>query len=452
MDQIPFNFSARSACSAVIVVITIALCLVLCPGPAAAHDVAVDKIVTVLVRQEGERVDLLLRVPLDLLTAVPFPTARGEIEVQSARPALERALGLLGEAIAVFDNGRRVAPSAVAARLSLPSDQSFADYHGAAAHLARATPADAEIYSNQGYFDGHLRYAIGSPHAMLSLRSTLRRDLGDSVKLTVRYLPADGTERQLLMTSRSGRVTLNPTPYEAARFFFVAGIRTLLTGTEYLLLLVCLAVPLRTFRDFAVVGGALTAGCSAVLTGTAFNLDQLGSWFGDVAAAAMAASLVYLAVENIVRSTPRRWEAAAALGVLFGFGLSYLLRQRLPFAGPHVLVSVVSFNAGIQVVQLLVAAAVTAGAARLMPDGTTRRAGNLLLSAVIVHTGWHWAAQRASPLWQAGWPQLDAPSLHIAARWIAGVGLAIVAGKYLARRLETRSGDASGRIVQTRVN
>jgi hypothetical protein len=87
-----------------------------------------------------------------------------------------------------------------------------------------------------------------------------------------------------------------------------------------------------------------------------------------------------------------------------------------------------------------------------MPDGTKRRVGTLLLSAAIVHTGWHWAAQRASPLWQAGWPQLDGASLQIAARWIAGVALAILAGRYLARRLEARPVDASSRIVRTRVN
>jgi hypothetical protein len=124
-----------------------ALCGVLWPGPAAAHDVATDKPVTVFVRQEGDHADVLFRVPLDLFATVSFPSAGGQIEIETAKSALERALEVIGDAIAVFDNGRRVAPSAVAARLSLPSDQSFADYDSAAGHLARPTSSDAGVTS-----------------------------------------------------------------------------------------------------------------------------------------------------------------------------------------------------------------------------------------------------------------------------------------------------------------
>ena len=124
-------------------------------------------------------------------------------------------------------------------------------------------------------------------------------------------------------------------------------------------------------------------------------------------------------------------------------GLLYRLRDQLPFAGPHVLVSVLSFDAGVEVAQLLVVVALAVAASRLMPTATTGRIGMVLLSAVIVHIAWHATIDRALALRDAGGLPPDGLSLLILARWVAGVGLAIGAAKYLVRRLDARAANAS---------
>ena len=422
--------------------LALALCCAPWLAPLAAHEVAADRVVTAYLRTEADHADLLVRVPLDLLPTESFPTVNGQIDVGAAGPALGKALALVGGALAVFENGQAVPPAGVTARLSLPSDQSFNEFASAIAHLSEPAPAATAIYSNQGHLDAHLRYALRAPGAMIAIRSDLRADLGDSVKLTVRYLPYDGSPRELQVTSRSGRVALNPTAYEAARRFFLEGTGSLLQATDYLLLLACLLLPLRSLREIATVVAAVSVGRWAALIGAGFNLARLGPWFNDVAGAAISVSLLYVAVENIVRSRRRHWIAAGVLGVLLGFAWSYRLRGQLPFAGPHVLLSIFSFNAGVEVAQLAIVAGLAAGASRIVPAVLAGRAGLVLLSAIVVHVAWHSTVERTSALWDAGWPALDPQSLVIVARWIAGVALAILAARYLARRAGARPATA----------
>ena len=50
----------------------------------------------------------------------------------------------------------------------------------------------------------------------------------------------------------------------------------------------------------------------------------------------------------------RRWIAAFAFGLVYGFAFSFALGQTLQFAGSHLVTAVLTFNAGIELAQLLV--------------------------------------------------------------------------------------------------
>ena len=62
------------------------------------------------------------------------------------------------------------------------------------------------------------------------------------------------------------------------------------------------------------------------------------------------------------------------------------------------------------------------------------RVGAIILSALVAHTGWHWMIDRGEVLWKVEWPKLDAPSLTVLARWVAGVLLAAGAVHVLRKR------------------
>ena len=68
----------------------------------------------------------------------------------------------------------------------------------------------------------------------------------------------------------------------------------------------------------------------------------------------VAASIVYVGAENIVGARlHRRTLLAFAIGLVHGFGFSFIVKPTLQFAGSHVLASVLSFNLGVTLSQLL---------------------------------------------------------------------------------------------------
>jgi hypothetical protein len=134
----------------------------------------------------------------------------------------------------------------------------------------------------------------------------------------------------------------------------------------------------------------------------------------------IAASIVYMALENIVAPHVRlRWAIAFAFGLVHGFGFSFALRQTLQFAGSHLLTSLLSFNVGVELGQLLVLALLVPALGllfRFVPE----RTGTIVVSALVAHTGWHWMMERGDRLRQFRfpWPVLTAAGLASAARWL----------------------------------
>ena len=50
----------------------------------------------------------------------------------------------------------------------------------------------------------------------------------------------------------------------------------------------------------------------------------------------------------------RRWSIVFAFGLVHGFGFSFILADRMQFAGEHLLSSLLAFNVGVELGQLLV--------------------------------------------------------------------------------------------------
>ncbi len=126
----------------------------------------------------------------------------------------------------------------------------------------------------------------------------------------------------------------------------------------------------------------------------------------------IAASIVYMALENIVGvRVSRRWLITFGFGLVHGFGFSFALRETLQFAGSHLLTSLLAFNLGVELGQLLVLAIVVPMLALLFRYGVAERMGTIILSAFVAHTGWHWLTERGGQLLQFPVPALDLAAL-----------------------------------------
>ncbi len=412
---------------------------------AIAHDIPAKLEMNAFVKVDRNQAQLVIRMPLYVLGTAQFPALGRELDLAGSGPATQRALAGIAASIAIWENGTRLVPSSSVGRLSLPSDRSFGDYDQAVKHVATPLEAGTAIYTNQGFFDAHLTYPITSAGSRFTIRTMVAPELGDFVKLIVRYMPADGSSRAFLIASRSGQVPLNPAWYQAAGSFVCFGMGHILSGTDHLLFLLCLIIPFRRLRGLLPVITAFTLGHSITLLGTAYNLAPSGAWFPPFVEAAIAASIVYMALENITGANlQRRWIITGLFGLVHGFGFSYALKETLQFAGSHLLVSLLAFNVGIEIGQLMVLAAMLAGLALLfrLAFEKKQRIGVIVLSALVAHTAWHWMIARGEVLWKSPAPELNANSLMTLARWVAVLLIAVGAARFVAEWLEHRSSRA----------
>ena len=98
---------------------------------------------------------------------------------------------------------------------------------------------------------------------------------------------------------------------------------------------------------------------------------------------------------------------AFAFGLVHGFGFSFALRESLQFAGSHLLTSLLSFNVGVELGQLLVLALIIPALHLLFRFVVAERIGTIVLSALVAHTAWHWTVDRWGTLRRFAWPAFD---------------------------------------------
>jgi hypothetical protein len=217
-------------------------------------------------------------------------------------------------------------------------------------------------------------------------------------------------------------VHFDPRWHQAARQFVELGFRHILDGTDHLLFLLCLVIPFRRLRALVPIVTAFTVAHSITLIASAYDMAPDALWFPPLIEVLIAASIVYMAIENIVGTDTvhRRWMIAFGFGLVHGFGFSFALRQTLQFAGSHLLTSLLSFNVGVELGQLFVLLVMIPVLEVLFRFVLAERVGTVILSAFVAHAGWHWMADRADRLrqYRFEWPAVNAAFLADAARWL----------------------------------
>jgi HupE / UreJ protein len=428
-------------------VAAVLLTLALACLPAAAHDLPMNSIMNAFVKVEPRQIDLVVRVPLDLLRGVPFPLKGSEYDVGASEPAAQLALLLLEDGFAILEDGVRLTASSSSGRLSPPSDRSFESYEAAAALADRPPDATTPILYDKGSFDIHFTYPISSPKSVFKIQTQVAADLGNGAMLTVRYLPMGDTSRAMIINSGAEPSALNPAWYHAAGGFILLGIEHILTGLDHLLFLFCLVIPVHRVLRLVSVITAFTLAHSITLFASAFHFAPQGAWFPPFVDMAIAASIVYTAIENIYGANlRRRWLLAGMFGLVHGFGFSNALGQSLQFAGSHLLLSLLSFNIGIEIGQLGVLAVmlpVLALFRRLVPE----RTGIIILSAIAALIGSYWIVERWHALSQQ-WPRLNADAVVAASRW-ASVVLIVLAVAWIFFKRAAHKSHRRGKAIET---
>ena len=404
-------------------------------APAAAHEIPARVVVQAFVKPEGQRLQLLVRVPLQAMRDIVFPQRGDYLDLAAVAPLLpDQARLWIADYITVFENDRRLdAPRIAAARVSLPSDPSFTLFSTALAHTTGGQlPVETDLVLEQAMMDVLLEYRIASDQSNFSITPALAH-LGGRTTTVLRFLPPNSAERALTFVGDPGLVRLDPRWHQAAWQFVKLGFAHILGGIDHLLFLLCLVIPFRRIGPLVVIVTSFTVAHSITLIASVIGLAPNALWFPPLIEMLIALSIVYTAFENIVGpKLERRWLIAFGFGLVHGFGFSFLLRDTLQFAGSHLAVSLVTFNIGVELGQLfailLMVPVLDFAFKRALPE----RIGTILLSALVAHSAWHWTATRASELrqYRFEWPAFDLILLAAFMRWMA-LGLILAGAVWL---------------------
>lgn len=413
----------------------------------AAHEIPRHVTVNAFVRPDGDRLRILVRAPLGAMRDMEFPEAAGGfLDVRTADPVLRAAVAQwILPGLQLFENGRAVAPARIAAaRISLPSDRSFVSYGNALAHVTDAGLTEAtQLPWQQALLDVLLEYPIASESAQFAIRPGFDR-LGVEVVTILRFVTRDGV-RPFEFRGDPGLVQLDPRMHQAAWHFVKLGFLHVLDGADHLLFLFCLVVPLRRLRPLIVVVTAFTVAHSITLVASASGLAPRGLWFPPLVETLIAASILAMAIENVVAagSVRRRGLLAFGFGLVHGFGFSFALTETMQFAGSHLLLSLLSFNAGVEIGQVFVLSSLVPLVQAAFRYGLPERAGTIVLSLLIGHVSWHWMADRWTVLRAFPLPAFDAAARLVAIRVLLAIVI-VAAASWLGRRLIARAGGPVG--------
>jgi hypothetical protein len=325
-------------------------------------------------------------------------------------------------------NARLPKPKIAGARVSVESDKSFASYDDALAHvMGPRLPSSMELYWDQAMLDVLFEYPIQSDRSDFSIHPGFER-LGLRTVTVLRFMPPSGVVRAFEFLGDPGLVRLDPHWYQAAFRFVQLGFFHILEGTDHLLFLFCLIIPFRKIRELVAVVTSFTIAHSITLIASAMNLGPDALWFPPLIETLIAVSIFYMALENIVGHVGRRWLITFGFGLVHGFGFSFALRQTLQFAGSHLLTSLLSFNVGVEIGQVLVLLLAIPALELLFKRVVAERIGTIILSTIIAHTAWHWMAERFDRLrqFQFVWPALTATFMLWVVRWL--IAFVILAG------------------------
>ena len=440
--------------ASIVAALLLALSAALAPRSASAHDIPESVRVQAFVKPEGPALRVLVRVPLEAMRDVDVPRrGSGMLDLRRAEPALREAADMwLSDALEIReDDSRLPRPRVARVRVSLPSDRSFGSYEAALAHFsAPPLPEGTELYWSQGLLDAWLEYPIASERSSFAIHPGFER-LGVRVDTVVRYVTPDGDVRAFDLHGDPGLVRLDPSWHQAAARFVEAGFRHILSGPDHLLFLVLLVLPFRRLLPLAAIVTAFTVAHSITLVAAGLGYGPRALWFPPLVETLIAASIVYMAIDNFFGARlGRRWVLTLAFGLIHGFGFAYGLNEILQFAGSHLVLSLLAFNVGVELGQLALLCVLVPllnAFLKICPEKPLVLVASLLAG----HTAWHWMLERGEKLAKFPFPPLDEASLLSALRWLAAFVAAGAAAWLGARGLaKALRGAAHGRMDDER--
>ncbi|MDT5269878.1 MAG: hypothetical protein QOH49_2064 [Acidobacteriota bacterium] len=345
------------------------LLLVLCAGRALAHNPMTSWAVA---RLHDDRVELEVELSAESAWALLGGPATSAPDVSTALPRLKE---LAPSLYRVSARGEELTP--------ISADVELREEDGVGFLLIYPRPVGVPLRFDAAF----LRKLPADHRTALTLK-----DATDKVLRTEVLRATDGS---LETTTDEGSPSAAVArPSSSFWGFLKLGVEHILTGYDHLLFLCGLLVACRRFSTAAKIVTCFTVAHSLTLALAALDVVSLP---GHVVEPLIAASIVFVGVENILRRGEPgwRWALTFALGLVHGFGFAGALKEAgLGSGGAALLVPLFSFNLGVELGQVAVAAALLPLLWKLSRLPAYEKFGRVAISAAIALAGAYWFVTR----------------------------------------------------------
>lgn len=344
--------------------LAVAALLLLRAGPARAHAVNVAT-AEVAVRERAVEIELSVNLfELDLLLGLDRDRS-GAVEQAELEAARDRITEYLSRHVEVDCGG-----------VALPLE-----LH----RLGVGRSGDSRSVALLG-----LRFARAGGRGDLRIRCDPLSDLGPDHRTLAVISRGAGAEPFVFRSGVEYRVAGAAVESHVTQFLAL-GVLHIFTGYDHVLFLVGLLLAVRGLLEVLKVVTSFTVAHSLTMSLAVLGQLQPPSRWIETG---IAASIAYVAVENLLRRAPRRrWLVSLGFGLVHGFGFAtVLLDMSLPRA--DMAVSLLAFNGGVEMGQLAIVLVVFPLVRLLWRTAAYARVVSTT-SALLLAVGLFWIWQRA---------------------------------------------------------
>jgi hydrogenase/urease accessory protein HupE len=202
---------------------------------------------------------------------------------------------------------------------------------------------DTAAYKNTA---GTPRTSATAPKSAVPSKQTSGATVADSPIQSMQVSTAQGKDNSSISYNSA-----KPSMWTTIGEFLLMGIEHILTGYDHIAFLLALIVIGLSIREVLKIITAFTIAHSITLLLAALEIVKLNARFVE---SVIAFSICYVALENLFRKKVNyRWLIAGGFGLVHGFGFASAL-QELIVGKSDLLLSVISFNVGVEMGQLMI--------------------------------------------------------------------------------------------------
>lgn len=265
-------------------------------------------------------------------------------------------------------------------------------------------PSEVDAELEHDGFNLHLLYPLPEGRGLLTIRQANLEAMPASYQTHLTVIDSDGeviASRLLDAIEPSIEITVEGEAPPVAKTqstsfgrYLLLGFEHILIGYDHLLFLAGLLILCTKVRSMLFIITSFTVAHSITLALAALDVVSLSS---RLAEAAIAASIVYVAVENLIRrgEPQKRWILTFIFGLIHGFGFAGMLREiGLGAGGSSIAGPLLAFNLGIEIGQITIASIVLPAWWFALKRWKRLQKSRVIVSALIALAGAWWLWER----------------------------------------------------------